>query len=92
MEKRIKDYNSLPSVASSRFESVKKLRNEILEQQRVLAEQQERWEKQRDEQQRIQSEALEKRMREENQRMVALLLPMKDDKKVTDNRLSTHVV
>ena len=34
---------------SSRFESVKKLRNEILEQQRVLAEQQERWEKQRDE-------------------------------------------
>ena len=27
MEKRIKDYNSLPSVASSRFESVKKLRS-----------------------------------------------------------------
>ena len=76
MEKRIKDYNSLPSVASSRFESVKKLRNEILEQQRVLAEQQERWE---NNVMRIQSEALEKRMREENQRMVALLLPMKDD-------------
>ena len=42
MEKRIKDYNSFglkPSQTSSRAESVKKLRNELLEQQRLLAEQ-----------------------------------------------------
>ena len=65
MEKRIKDYNSFglkQSQTSSRAESVKKLRNELLEQLRVLAEQQ-----------RIQLEEFEKilrEQREENQRMI----------------------
>jgi len=88
------------SKASSRSESVKKLRNELLEQQqkvlieqqKFFAEQQERRDKQRDERE----EALEKRMRDENKSMIddmgskilKALLPIMEDKKVTNNRLS----
>ena len=56
MEKRIKDYDSSglkSSKRSSRSEAIRKLRNEMLEQQRILAEQQERRDRQRDEHEKV---------------------------------------
>ena len=55
------------SKASSRSESVKKLRNEILEQQRVLAEQQARRDKQRDEREKFLAEQQEQRERQRDE-------------------------